>query len=307
MLKATETLGRFITVRQDGKGDFKTIQAAIDAAPPNSLIEIQDKGPYNERLAIPRESKGITLRGKKGIWPVLKSAGATTKFRNLVEVHAADTLLERLVVVHNAAVSNFAAIVHTERGSVNLRSSIVIARGPHGGVCFGTGYCEVENCFLVGRPWALGGVQVGRNTIAVGNVGAQTLENVVITGAVRERRGANWRFCTILKGADLSGSPNVLCDCIVSSVRSSARDTRIDYCDVFGGQRFVDFAKPGKRCFIADPQFRDPKNFDYQLKPTSPCRGKASDGGDIGCRYTPEMLEMLKLALELRRKGIIKF
>jgi len=34
---------------------------------------------------------------------------------------------------------------------------------------------------------------------------------------------------------------------------------------------------------------------------------KASDGGDIGCRYTPEMLEILEKALELRRKGIIKF
>jgi hypothetical protein len=42
----------------------------------------------------------------------------------------------------------------------------------------------------------------------------------------------------------------------------------------------------------------------YRLKPTSPCRKKASDGGDIGCRFTPEMLEK---ALELRRKRIIKF
>ncbi len=30
--KATANLGRRITVRQDGKGDFTTIQAAIDAA-----------------------------------------------------------------------------------------------------------------------------------------------------------------------------------------------------------------------------------------------------------------------------------
>jgi len=45
-------------------------------------------------------------------------------------------------------------------------------------------------------------------------------------------------------------------------------------------------------------------------------RGEEQDGGDIGCRYTPEMpvcvahtgrLEMLKLAFELRRKGIIEF
>ena len=37
------------------------------------------------------------------------------------------------------------------------------------------------------------------------------------------------------------------------------------------------------------------------------CRKKASDGGDIGCRYTPEMMEVLEKALELRKKGIIKF
>jgi len=34
---------------------------------------------------------------------------------------------------------------------------------------------------------------------------------------------------------------------------------------------------------------------------------QASDGGDIGCRYTPEMMEVLEKALELRKKGIIKF
>jgi len=34
---------------------------------------------------------------------------------------------------------------------------------------------------------------------------------------------------------------------------------------------------------------------------------EASDGGELGCRHPPEMLEILKLAFELRRKGIIKF
>jgi hypothetical protein len=41
--------------------------------------------------------------------------------------------------------------------------------------------------------------------------------------------------------------------------------------------------------------------------PTIPCVRNASEGGDLGCRFTPEMLEMLKLALELRAKGVIKF
>jgi len=53
--------------------------------------------------------------------------------------------------------------------------------------------------------------------------------------------------------------------------------------------------------------FRDPGNLDYRLMPGSPCIGKASDGGDIGVRYTPEMIEMINVALELRRRGIINF
>ena len=36
-------------------------------------------------------------------------------------------------------------------------------------------------------------------------------------------------------------------------------------------------------------------------------KGWASDGGDVGCRYTPEKIEMLKLALDLRARGIIDF
>jgi len=53
--------------------------------------------------------------------------------------------------------------------------------------------------------------------------------------------------------------------------------------------------------------FVDPQNFDYRLQPGSPCKGNASDGGDIGCRYTPALTELCKQALELRRKGILKF
>ena len=63
-----------------------------------------------------------------------------------------------------------------------------------------------------------------------------------------------------------------------------------------------------KNCFRGSPQFRDSMNLDYRRsKKDTQCRGKASDGGDLGCRYTPEMIEILKKALELRKKGIIKF
>ena len=98
-----------------------------------------------------------------------------------------------------------------------------------------------------------------------------------------------------------------LTDCIVKQVDSPKTDTRIDHCNVFGQPPFLNDAKPGKDCFRGDPQFRDPGNLDYRLKKTSPCRGKASDGGDVGVRYTPAMIEIVKKALELRKKGIIKF
>ncbi|MFH1923361.1 MAG: hypothetical protein ABIP48_26150 [Planctomycetota bacterium] len=91
------------------------------------------------------------------------------------------------------------------------------------------------------------------------------------------------------------------------SVQSSDAGAVIEQCDVYGNRPFIDEAKPGKGCFSQDPQFVNPTHFDYRLRPTSPCIGKASDGGDVGCRFTPKMIEMLNLALELRAKGIIKF
>jgi hypothetical protein len=81
----------------------------------------------------------------------------------------------------------------------------------------------------------------------------------------------------------------------------------VEFCDVFGTPPYLDRASAGKGCFVGTPQFVDPQNLDYRLRSTSPCRGKASDGGDVGCRYTPQMIEILKVAFELRRRGITKF
>ena len=95
---------------------------------------------------------------------------------------------------------------------------------------------------------------------------------------------------------------------ILPSLECGKPGGNVNCCNVHGDPpRFINEAKPGKGCFSAAPQFRNPDLFDYRLKPTSLCRKRASDGGDLGCRYTPEMLEMLKLAHELRKKGIIKF
>ncbi len=41
-----------ITVSQDGKGQFKTIQAALDALKPGQVVKVLDRGPYRERLKV---------------------------------------------------------------------------------------------------------------------------------------------------------------------------------------------------------------------------------------------------------------
>ncbi|MBC7352971.1 MAG: protein kinase, partial [Thermogutta sp.] len=149
--KATAHLGRRITVRQDGKGDFTSIQAAIDAAEPNSLIEIQDSGPYRESLGIVKD--GLHIRGGKQAWPILTSEGLADKPTNLVTIQAKDIKLTKLVIHHvnytgvpqaisvynNSDVSLTRTIVYLDhwnaisgiwtRGSVAIKSSLLICQG----------------------------------------------------------------------------------------------------------------------------------------------------------------------------------
>jgi hypothetical protein len=115
------------------------------------------------------------------------------------------------------------------------------------------------------------------------------------------------RFCTIGGRLNLAVPSSRVTDSIVQSVQSGNASTVIQHCDVYGAPPFIDEVRAGEGCFSADPQFVNPANLDYRLRPTSPCIGKASDGGDIGCRYTPGMIEVIQKALELRAKGIIKF
>ena len=105
-------LGKKIVVRQRGSRDFRTIQKAIFSAPPYSEIEIQDNGPYNERIIIPKEKEGLILRGKEGCWPIITAGGD----RIAILAEAAELTLERLVIT---------GPLHANWGPVHVRSSIL--------------------------------------------------------------------------------------------------------------------------------------------------------------------------------------
>ena len=136
------------------------------------------------------------------------------------------------------------------------------------------------------------------------------MDNVVVIGSrtlgpAQSRCEA--RHSTFVGSVVVKGREDSLTDCIAASIESAQPDVAIEHCNVYGPNPFIDLSRPGKGCFSADPQFLDPANLDYRLAETSPCKGKASDGGDIGCRYTPQMTEMCQIALKLRAQGIIDF
>ncbi|NQT51456.1 protein kinase, partial [bacterium] len=99
MQTATAQLGKFLTVRKDGKGNYKTIQAAINAAPPNSVVEVQDKGVYEEAIIIPEEKLGLIVRGRRGYWPTI-TAPKGVSGSGLVQLRAERATIERMVIVH---------------------------------------------------------------------------------------------------------------------------------------------------------------------------------------------------------------
>ncbi|MBL7223680.1 MAG: protein kinase [Candidatus Brocadiae bacterium] len=323
MAAAIANIGKFITVRKDGKGDFTTIQAAIDACPPNSVVEVQDSATYAEFVRIPPERSGLTLRGAPGCWPMLRAKGGEPVSRALLYIPAKRTVVERIIIANSAphATGNadhaaFALVAH---GTVRMRSAIVssakgLAIGAWG---WGSPKMDFDRCVIIGSAQIHAPLRVSaKNSMWFGPIGGWSqdrrittlaMRNVVLTRGVGARLSGEFRHCTILKNLRLWEQPGVVSDCIVLSVAADHRDTQIDYSDVYGDSPFAISAKAGKGCFSKDPQFRDPKRRDYRLEPTSPCRKRASDGGDIGCRYTPEMLKMLALALKLREKGIVKF
>ncbi len=255
-------------------------------------------------MLFPEESEGLTLRGQNGCWPTVTSlrekAGAII---NLVTVEARGTTLERLILVHHAPADRDLHCLSVHAGRFRLRSVMILMETSH--YAFWTAQdtdSELKDCIILENGLAVGRILI-HNSVLVG-------PNWWLEGAQSELRASTVPHGNIDAFSNNSlrvKGPAVLSESIIQQVWGDTSDIRTECCDVFGEAPFGNEARPGQDTFTLNPQFVNPQGLDYHLLPTSPCIGKASDGGDIGVRYTPEMIEMSRMALELRANGTIKF
>jgi serine/threonine-protein kinase len=304
MQSEADTAGKMFAVRLDGKGDFKSVQEAIDAASPNSRIEIQDGGPYREHLEIPGKTENLTIRGGNGQWPVITSQGTPASSHELVRSRAPQITLEHVILANNDG-----APLRVDN-SVRLRSCIVWGTGR-----FEVRVLDVSDCVILADAcvrsvtvrdcvWAKGGIGCRPDAVHCVNSllqGGMEGENI---------QEGELRSCTLgwdgRRGITLNTPHFAISDCIVGWV-DAAVPFPIEHCNVNDKKPFRGKAAPGKGCIGGDPQFVDPKHFDYHLLPTSPCLRRASDNGAVGTRFTPKMVEMFKQAQDLRARGVIVF
>ena len=103
---AASASAKTLVVAADGSGDFKTVQAAITAAPDESAARttiLVRRGTYAELVIVPREKKNLTLRGEDRHGTVIaatNNANLNPRRRELFSVEADGFALENLTL-HN--------------------------------------------------------------------------------------------------------------------------------------------------------------------------------------------------------------
>ena len=306
--KAVAELGARLIVRLDGEGDFTSIQAAIDAAGPNSLIEIWDDGPYSQKLVVADEKTGLTIRGAPANWPIITCRGAEGETSALIEVLGPKTRIEHVLVVSTDVLGRTPFAIRFD-GAGQKPNRIVMLRQ-----CLVCG-ADIRNRY---SNWSLEECLIisGFQLVNAGVAGISPYLGIIDNSILFGRRSDGSLRSYILQRARIDSSvvngslrlgegPNQIVNSVLQDavINPDFPDHEMDFCGIIGK---VECAV-GEHCVAANPQFRDPANLDFRLMPDSPLIGKASDGGDIGVRYTPEMMELCRIALELRAKGVIKF
>lgn len=246
----------------------------------------------------------MTIRGKKNFWPIIASLGLNKDFETLVTVDGVIITLERLVLVHATPTGAEPRCLEVVDDEVRLRKLIISIDVGDGGLTIASkSASSIEECLVLA------------STHVEGNDRHQSPSfhnNLLLGRQTYAERPTAFQNCTIAQILQFKHPPSTLIDCFASKLTchdgGTASVHRIARCNLTLGVNFEGARSGiGADCISVPFQFRDPANLDYRLVPGSPGKGMASDGGDIGVRYTPEMMVLWRIALELRAKRVIKF
>jgi hypothetical protein len=318
MEKITGRLGRALTVRLDGKGGYRTIQSAIEAAPPYSVIEIQDNGPYYETIHVRPETPGVTIRGRKDCFPVVMTGGPRGKADKVAELDADRTTVERMAFIVGASTGRKEGDQplwvrrRSQLYSVIAGQAVGTSRTDRATNVWITANSTIENCVLgplsdavtIETPVAIRDTVFVQQPLVFQKSGRAQLENVMARTILVKNGPCSAINCTVSEDIEFYGPDSVLEHSIVRSA-SANQACRIERSNVFG--RYLNEAQAGEGCLSIEPGFVNLAEFDLRLGPKSACRGKAADGGDLGARLSAETLEVLRVAAELRKRGVIRF
>jgi serine/threonine protein kinase len=295
METAVAGIGPIVRVRKDGQGDFKSIQEAINKSLPNTVIQIEESGPWGEQIMVPASKENLTICGKKGILPVITTAGAQNSYAENLLVNAAQLSLERVVIVRDAAAGQLGTAIAAEKAAVSVRGSIV-----HGHMRVNK--LDSRQSVFAASVRSQGAIDA-KDSAFFGQVFSRTsstMQNVLVVGNANCGLDSSLRHCTITGHLQLAGK---VIDSIVSGITAINDGQTIEYCNVYGENPYLQKAAAGKGCFSKRPLFADLKELDFRLQTDSPCRKAASDGGDLGFSPPANVQALLRMEADLRNRA----
>jgi len=312
--------GRIVSVRQDGKGDFRTVESALSSVKPGEIVEIRDSGTY--RVARPGgdaapQPSNVVIRGARGQWPIISRAepgpptfcpAGTWELDHLVfrgkaedDGHVWIAASAGRLVVRNCVFKDVRFCISAEEGVSEV---------------------QIENCVFTGIGAALSvfrpkktqriairqsvlhncqAVVIGATTANLAAFEGNIVDDIKQTVFAFRRRRGRKRSGVIgkLRGSDIDRNCYARLDGDVArmvGIRYALRDNLARFLREGGsvGRTFSDLpawrkaADKDGQSLAMDPQFTDTKGLDFRLRPSSPCRGKADDKGDLGVQWGDE-------------------
>jgi pectinesterase len=146
-----------VVVSQDGKGDFKTIQQAIDHAPlygsDRLVIEIRP-GSYHERVMVPQDRPRVTFQGQDAATTVITysmsaTAAGGTFFSSIVHIEADEFEAENITFENSYGVGSQAVAISVQSDRAYFRKCRFL--GWQDTVYANRGRQYYKDCYIAGH------------------------------------------------------------------------------------------------------------------------------------------------------------